>query len=89
MVVSLSLAAIPVTSFIVSGSIVVVGITVHWIEEQGTCEDSMTQEAISALVESTEPAGGMIVHTGNEFASWVRQYSQPDSAQEHSQKDNL
>ena len=32
------------TSFIVSGTITVVGNTVHWIEKQGRCEDSFLQE---------------------------------------------
>ena len=69
----LAIVAIPVTSFIVSGSIVIVGNTVHWVEEQGTCDDSMTQEAIGSLVESTESAGGKIVKTVGEFVHWVKQ----------------
>ena len=32
------------TSYIVSGSIVVVGNTVHWIEKQGRCEDRFMRE---------------------------------------------
>ncbi len=79
LVVALSLVAIPVTSFIVSGSIVVVGNTVHWLEEQGSCEESMTQEAVSTLIESTESVGGMVVQTGEEFVSIVKQHLQIDS----------
>ena len=32
------------TSYIVSGSIAVVGHTVHWIEKQGRCEDSYIRD---------------------------------------------
>ena len=32
------------TSYIVSGSIAVVGNTVHWIEKKGRCEDSYILE---------------------------------------------
>ncbi len=73
--ISLVAVAIPVTSFIVSGSIVVVGNTVHWLEEQGTCDVSMTQEAIDTLVESTESVGGVMVQTGSEFIRWVKRHS--------------
>ena len=40
-------AVVPIGSFIVSGSIVVVNNTVHWVEKQGRCDDSATQRAIS------------------------------------------
>ncbi len=75
LVVALSLVAIPVTSFIVSGSVVVVGNTVHWIEEQGSCEESMTQEAIHTLVQSTKSAGGVMIQSGNDFLKWLEQQS--------------
>ena len=32
------------TSYIVSGTITVVGNTIHWIEKQGRCEDSFIRE---------------------------------------------
>ena len=32
------------TSYIVSGTITVVGNTIHWIEKQGRCEDSFMRE---------------------------------------------
>ena len=79
LVVALSLVAIPVTSFVVSGSIVVVGNTVHWIEEQGTCEDSMIQESIDSLVQSTESAGGVAIQSGQEFIDWVKRQTEFNS----------
>ena len=72
LIVALSLVAIPITSFIVSGSLVVVGNTVHWLEEQGSCDDSMTQEAINELIETTESAGGIMVQTGEDFMHWLK-----------------
>jgi hypothetical protein len=32
---------IPVGSFVASGSIVLIGNTVHWLEYHGTCDDGM------------------------------------------------
>ncbi len=77
--ISSSLVAIPVTSFIVSGSIVVVGNTVHWIEEQGTCKESMTQKALTTLIESTESAGGTVVQTGKDFIHWLESHERQNS----------
>lgn len=34
-------AIIPVGSFIISGSIVLVGNSLHWLEYQGSCEDGL------------------------------------------------
>ena len=83
LVVSLSLVAIPITSFIVSGSIVVVGNTVHWLEEQGTCEESVTQEAIVSLIESTESAGGVMVQSGKELLQWFEQQLEVESSRKN------
>jgi len=60
-----------VGSFIVSGSIVVVGNTIHWIEKQGACDDSVTQQAVSKLINSTKELGGWVVKTGDEFIDWL------------------
>ncbi|MCB1190890.1 MAG: hypothetical protein H7A23_04210 [Leptospiraceae bacterium] len=40
------LSIVPVSSFVVSGSIVIVGNTIHWLEKQGMCEDSFVQSKI-------------------------------------------
>ena len=40
-------SVVPVGSFIVSGSIVLVGNTAHWLEKQGRCEDSAVQSSLS------------------------------------------
>jgi hypothetical protein len=38
---------IPAGSFVVSGSIVIVGNTLHWLEYQGRCEDSFLQQQLA------------------------------------------
>lgn len=45
---------IPVTTFLVSGSIVLVGNTVHWLEYQGSCDESLLQSSFNALIPSVE-----------------------------------
>lgn len=40
---------VPVASFIVSGSIVIAGNVIHWLEFQGTCEDSILRKGIDDL----------------------------------------
>lgn len=40
------MAVVPVGSFVVSGSIVLVGNTAHWLEKQGRCDDSAVQSSL-------------------------------------------
>ena len=61
---------LPAGSFIVSGSIVAVGNTIHWIEGQGRCDESETRKSIDALVESTKSAGGQLLTTVEESIVW-------------------
>ena len=39
-----AVVAVPVTTIVLSGSIVVVGNTVHWMERQGKCEDGYLKQ---------------------------------------------
>ncbi len=70
---ALSALLVPVTSIIVSGSIVIVGNTVHWIEKQGKCEDSITQTAINGLINSTKAIGGKIIQSVDELLMWFKE----------------
>jgi hypothetical protein len=45
------IAAIPVGTAIVSGSIVVVGNTIHWLEYQGRCDESFVSQVKTAFIE--------------------------------------
>ena len=67
-------------SAIVSGSIVVVGNTLHWLEEQGRCEESATRKAIDSIMESSLNAGGWVVESSKDLLDWMQ--SQPKSAQQ-------
>jgi hypothetical protein len=76
------LIAISVGSFIVSGSIVVVGNTIHWIEEQGRCDDSVTRKTLTEVINSAKKLGGTVITTCSELIEWFKKqasYSgQPD-----------
>ena len=45
---------LPAGSFVVSGSIVVVGNTLHWLEYQGKCEDSFLQQRLALFKKAFE-----------------------------------
>jgi hypothetical protein len=77
------LIAISVGSFIVSGSIVVIGNTIHWIEEQGRCDDSVTRQALTEVINSAKKLGGTVITTCSELIEWFkRQASYSDQFDE-------
>ena len=73
LLVPLGLLAISVTSIIVSGSIVVVGNTVHWIEREGRCYNSNTRNAVNDLISSVQNIGGKVVNSANGLSMWFKQ----------------
>ena len=79
LVLPLAILTIPVTSGIVSGSIVVVGNTIHWVEEQGRCEDSLTQKTIGAFSTSTVEAGRRVIQSGIDLIEWFQAHVAPDA----------
>ena len=66
------LVAISAGSFILSGSIVVAGNTIHWVEEQGRCDDSATRQVLKGLINSAVALGGTVIHTGMELIEWFQ-----------------
>ena len=58
-------------SLIVSGSVVVVGNTVHWLEQQGSCDDSITQKTVDGFVSGLKGAGGYLISTSNDMLEWL------------------
>jgi hypothetical protein len=67
-----SAVLVPTCSFIVSGSIVVVGNTIHWIEGQGRCDDRATKKAIDRLESSTKKLGGVVINTRDDAIDWLK-----------------
>ena len=70
LIIPLGILAVPVGSFIVSGSIVVVGNTIHWIEKQGRCKDSAILRAVNDLVESEKKVRGKLIQSGKQLIDW-------------------
>ena len=47
---------VPVTTFLVSGSIVLVGNTLHWLEYQGSCDEGIIQSSLDKILPDEEEA---------------------------------
>ena len=47
---------VPVTTFLVSGSIVLVGNTLHWLEYQGSCDEGIIQSSLDKVLPDEEEA---------------------------------
>lgn len=58
-------------SLIVSGSVVVVGNTVHWLEQQGSCDNSITQKTVDGFVSGLQGAGGYLISTSKDMLDWL------------------
>ncbi|MDG2196397.1 MAG: hypothetical protein P8O70_05835 [SAR324 cluster bacterium] len=58
-------------SLIVSGSVVVVGNTVHWLEQQGSCDDSITQKTVDGFVSGLKGTGGYLISTSKGMLEWL------------------
>ena len=66
-----ALAYLFTASFVVSGSIVVAGNSIHWIEQEGTCDDGKIRNAVADLSDSLASMGGMVVTTSKELLDWL------------------
>ena len=56
---------------VIAGSVVVVGNTVHWLEKQGSCEDSLVKSSINKLCSSTIDLGGLVINTSIDFVNYL------------------
>ena len=61
------IAVVTVGWTVVAASIVGVGNTVHWIEKQGRCKESIVRNSINQLYAKTVDVGGYILETGKDF----------------------
>ncbi len=64
--------AVPVTTFIISGSVAVVGNVVHWVEKQGKCDDSFVRTFTASANDSITAAGGTMIDSASEFSQWLQ-----------------
>jgi len=64
--ITLAVASIyTATTTIVSGSIVLVGNTVHWMEKQGKCDDAFILKTYNEYIEPLIKNGGIILDDKN------------------------
>ena len=70
-IISAGIITISTGTLIVSGSVVVVGNTVHWLEQQGFCDESITQKTVNGFVSGLNEAGGYLVSTSTDMMEWL------------------
>jgi len=63
-------------SFIVSGSIVMVGNAVHWIEKTGKCSDKDVQKYSETKTKEAEAKGGKVVKSPKNFSDFLKNRKQ-------------
>ena len=68
------IAVVTVGWTVVAASVVGVGNTVHWIEKQGRCKESLVKISINELYAKTVDVGGYILETGKDFVDLLYQY---------------
>ena len=56
-----AVAIVPAATFVVSGSIVLIGNTVHWLEKNGTCSDGLVRSNLKSFQEWAFGEGGQTV----------------------------
>ena len=52
-------------------SVVVVGKTIHWLEKQGSCDDSLVKRSINKLYSSTVELGGLVVNSSSDLILYL------------------
>ena len=65
--------AVSAGSAIVSGSVMVVGNSLHWLERQGRCDDSTTSQALEIMKGSLTSVGGWVLESGKDVIAWFRE----------------
>ena len=70
-IVTAGVITVSAGSLIVSESVVVVGDTVHWLEQQGFCDDSITQKTVDGFVSGLKGAGGYLISTSKDMLDWL------------------
>lgn len=70
------IVVVSASSAILSGSVVIVGNSIHWIEHQGRCDSSFTQQSVNKFTNGLLSAGGWIVEEAQQLLSWLQDTSQ-------------
>ena len=65
------LATVSIGFTVIAGSVVVVGNTVHWLEKQGSCKDSLVKSSINKLYSSTLDLGGLVINSSSDFVNYL------------------
>ena len=61
---------------VIAGSVVVSGNTIHWLEKQGSCEDSFLNNSLNKLYSSTVELGGIVVNSSNDLINYFSKTTQ-------------
>ena len=61
---------------VIAGSVVVVGNTIHWLEKQGSCDESIVKRSINKLYSSTVELGGLVVKSSSDLILYLSQTHQ-------------
>ena len=61
---------------VIAGSVVVSGNTIHWLEKQGSCEDSFLNTSINKLYSSTIELGGIFMSSSYDLIKYFSKKSQ-------------
>jgi len=64
--------SVPAATAIISGTIIAIGNTVHWLEKQGKCDDSALNTTINGFMREKEQAGGKHIESRQQFEDLIR-----------------
>ena len=70
-----NVAGVSIGWTIIAGSVVVSGNTIHWLEKQGSCEDSFLNNSVNKLYSSTVELGGIVVSSSNDLIKYFSKKS--------------
>ena len=75
-----ALAALFTASVVVSGSIVVAGNSIHWIEQEGICDDGKIRNAVADLSGSLVSMGGQAITSSKQLVDWLMFWKEKEEA---------
>lgn len=67
-------------SGVVSGSIALVGNTLHWLEIQGKCDDGMIKRAADSFVGPLKDEGGVVIENEQQLKELIKEKSAEQGA---------